>query len=181
MALLTSQSREEMLEKSKSKPRPRLKPKPKVVPAHSIHSWRRAVYGEDYLGEKAFKSGWYDLGGEITPNKYLVENLVRHWRGEMILHFGFQCPALYSPQPWFRPKLLEWLRAEGYRRCEAAVSYAVGMWEPLRERFEIECEFPYLNVILGFHKSFGKEMEHVRKKAWGAHWTGDSYSAESVA
>jgi hypothetical protein len=143
-------------------------------------SSRKTMYGEDLLGEKAFQNGWYQEG-YLKLKKYRVENLVRHWRSEMCLHFGVRCPELYSPPFWFRSKLLGWLRAEGHKHCEAAVSYAVEMWEPIRDRFEIGCEYPNLNVIWGFRQALRKEMEHAQSKKWGAHASAAEQYPDEVA
>jgi hypothetical protein len=113
--------------------------------------------------------GWYNEGFP-KPRIYRAEELMSFWRVCLKLKYRDQCPETRYPF-FLRPQLLSWLKAEGYQRCEAIVAYAVEMWEPLCDRFEIrEQDHPTLNVIWGFRAAFSKEMDHTGSKKWGGHW-----------
>ena len=121
--------------------------------------------------------GWYHIG---TPKVtvYKVEDLVSLWRALMRLHFRDETPSLAFPF-WLRPKILEWLRADGHAICEAIVAYAVRMWEPIKEDYEIDADFPTMNVIFGFRRGIYKKMQQTgAKRKWGAHWNGTQETAE---
>lgn len=116
--------------------------------------------------------GWYNAGFPVQT-VYRVEDLVQLWRACMAQHFRQQTPSL--PFPFYlRPKILEWLRADGHQICEQIVAYAVRMWEPLKEEFEIDAEHPTMNIIWGFRRVFYKRMQQVGKtRKWGGHWNGE--------
>jgi hypothetical protein len=123
--------------------------------------------------------GWYHTGFP-KQTVYRVEDLVQFWRACMVQHYRQQTPPL--PFQWYlRPKVLEWLRADGHQICEKVVAYAVRMWEPLKEEFEIEAEHPTMNVIWGFRRVLYKRMMQTgEKRRWGAHWNGEAESAEYI-
>jgi hypothetical protein len=126
--------------------------------------------------------GWYHTGFP-KQTVYRVEDLVAYWRACMVQHFKQNTPPLHFPF-YLRPKVLEWLRADGHAICEQVVAYAVRMWEPLRSEFEIEAEHPTMNVIWGFRKVFYKRMRQTGAgRRWGGHWNGEAEGeyAEAVS
>ncbi len=132
----------------------------------SLHRTRKNPQRETAV----MNGGWYHTGFP-QQTVYRVEDLVQFWRACMVQHYRQQTPPL--PFPFYlRPKILEWLRADGHVICEKIVEYAVRMWEPIRDEFEIESEHPTMNVIWGFRRVLYKRMMQTSKKHWGAHWNG---------
>jgi hypothetical protein len=121
--------------------------------------------------------GWYHLGTPKTT-VYRVEDLVAYWRIQMVQKYRQKTPPLDFAFKYMRTKILEWLRADGHPHCEKVIAYAVKMWEPLKDEFEIEAEYPNMNIIWGFRQVFHKRMQQKENRKWGAHWNGTQETAD---
>jgi len=121
----------------------------------------------------AMAGGWCNCGFP-KPTVYRVEDLVSYWRACMLQKFQDTTPPLSFPF-FMRPKILEWLRADGHVLCERIVAYGVKMWEPLKQEFEIDADYPTMNIMWGFRRVLYKRMQQTgEKRRWGGNWHGEA-------